>query len=871
MVIIKGETPKFPEHLPAYSLLGNNLYLPVNAELFPPVSDEELKKILLWQVQFFHPAIGLVGFEKSARVEMDSFIATGTSHAVKWNFARQGNPTVHPLQRISIEKTGEDILDLFKKDIEQKPLEDIPGGKPKDKSSGLLHKIADAAKFSGFSMLQKIGKILEGTDEDLTGKAIPGAGSQSPGFLATLFMNLFKLPAVQKINNWVNKSLEQLQREREDEIQRLLRMMEENPMEGLKYAIPLASDYAPRGTAQPSSKLSLRDTNFNLRGLGGGRAGDSWSIDKYYAELRTKYMRAAQDAVNKKDFKRAAYIYAHLLRDFNSAANVLQQGKMYREAAVIYKDHLKNKPAAAECLEKGGLLNDAIDLYIELDRDEKAGDLYGELGQQENSEKYYLRSIQKHIACQDYIYGAKLYKDKMKQPEPAKALLLQGWNKNIQSEKCLVDYFQIVRENKKANISEEINEIYQLHTPVDKRTSFLHAMVNANKFNATAEEHATTEKIAYEVVSQQIKAGELNNALILSQFVAGDHLLPGDLGRFVYNERTAITQGQRFKKCQLRKDVAWIRAYSQTGYFYALGYTREMLVFCRANWSGDADYAYWNSALTSGNIRLIARPYSIEKVMLYTPEGYALEPKYLQPNTYASRELSIDSPAWLPRNALGITINSYGLVAVLVIEKNALLLCEYTVDGKLQNSVICKNSKGELHEPDVVFNLSGDMVYRNNHYCIILNNAFTLISRDGVIVAPVIMESYASRFAVSDRMDRLEVLVASTENAVNYIEWSIQTNERKSEKLASPTRYDSTGIEMTHPIVDMKFLPGNYIAVSTKKLVEIYKLSETENEKPHLTQRIETENGIVTLLTTNDQNKIAILLDDGKIELQEIS
>ena len=87
MVIVHADDIKLPEHLPAYTCLANQLYIPVHAELYPPVSSTELQKILLWQVQFFHPTIGLVGFEKKDRLNIADLITITEPVNQSWYFA----------------------------------------------------------------------------------------------------------------------------------------------------------------------------------------------------------------------------------------------------------------------------------------------------------------------------------------------------------------------------------------------------------------------------------------------------------------------------------------------------------------------------------------------------------------------------------------------------------------------------------------------------------------------------------------------------------------------------------------------------------------------------------------------------------------
>ncbi len=129
--------------------------------------------------------------------------------------------------------------------------------------------------------------------------------------------------------------------------------------------------------------------------------------------------------MRKKIFKKAAYIYAHLLSDFSAAAATLRQGKYYREAAVLYKEHLNNLPMAATCYEEGGLIMEAIDIYTGLGKHEKAGDLYKELGRQESALSCYEKCVEAAAAHKDYLEEARIIIDKIEDKPRAKQVLLK--------------------------------------------------------------------------------------------------------------------------------------------------------------------------------------------------------------------------------------------------------------------------------------------------------------------------------------------------------------------------------------------------------------------------------------------------------------
>ncbi|MFL5727998.1 MAG: hypothetical protein ACJ75J_00810, partial [Cytophagaceae bacterium] len=479
-VIIRGEVSGI-EILDAYGLAADKLYIPVHTELFPILSQAELKSKLVWDLQIFHPHLGFVGFEKRDRLDLAALLFCLPPTEQKWNKAHSGIDPVPVLREIRIIKPSlEDVIESLKKGIDGKPLSEIP----KDEQSA-AGKLLDDLKHGLFKGLLYVSEKIPGSD----------SGSGTPGPL-------------NKMENWLRKNIDDLEKKRNAEIQRLLKMFDENTDEALRYAIPMDSPYLNRGTAEPGWKL-FRNTslNFNLGKLGGGQAVDGWNIGSYADDLRAKYHRAAQKAIENNDFKKAAYIYAHLLGDFYGAANVLVQGKHYREAALLYKDHLKNIPMAAETLEKGGLTLEAIELYEELHKYEKVGDLYDSIHQRDKASEYYEKSIDSLMGSGDYLEATRIIRTKLEDNIRAGKLLLKGWGESKQSEQCLKQYFDLVQDKEREELSKEVLEVYREHTRPHQKNSFLNVMAYMNSKNTDPEFMNTTRDLAYEIISDEAESG----------------------------------------------------------------------------------------------------------------------------------------------------------------------------------------------------------------------------------------------------------------------------------------------------------------------------------------------------------------------------
>ena len=404
LFIIFKDAEKIKQHdlLEPYTCMENILFIPVNAILAPQMSKEEIKTLLLWEVQVFHPTIGLIGFEKKDRIDLSSLISFNNNIDEDWSFAHTGMPDQPKLSQINVvQPTPEGLIESIQKEIGEKKLKDIPPAKEGERSAS--EKIIDTIKYGLF-------KVTAGLVYGISQLLSFGGSNNKSGSEAGL---------LQQLQQWLSQNIEELEKKRNKEINRLLNLFDKDTDEALQYAIPLNSPYLNRGSQTSSSSLSRNPLQFNLNKLGGGRVVDTWNIGDQYNELRNKYLKAAQHEIEKKDFRKAAYVYAHLLGDYHNAAKVLEQGKYYREAAALYKDHLKNKMAAAECLENGELYLDAIELYKDLHKDEKVGDLYTKINHTKQAAAFYEKHVDLKVKSSDFLDAARVMEEKLHQQERA--------------------------------------------------------------------------------------------------------------------------------------------------------------------------------------------------------------------------------------------------------------------------------------------------------------------------------------------------------------------------------------------------------------------------------------------------------------------
>jgi hypothetical protein len=83
-VVFKGEIPQRNKIRQPFGQIATNFFIPVNASLFPKVTASEIDGLKLWDIQFFHPYIGLVGFEHHDVRELVELIEFSANKRHEW-------------------------------------------------------------------------------------------------------------------------------------------------------------------------------------------------------------------------------------------------------------------------------------------------------------------------------------------------------------------------------------------------------------------------------------------------------------------------------------------------------------------------------------------------------------------------------------------------------------------------------------------------------------------------------------------------------------------------------------------------------------------------------------------------------------------
>lgn len=611
VIFSKADQSKLSELTEPYCSVTPKLFIPLNSELYPALSNEELKDLLIWPKQIFHPAFGFSGVEETDRLPLSSLFHFSHPELKDWSFAHPGSQSLPGLQSIRVPQPEvEDLVKELKRSLGEKDLKDITGN---ENDPSLLKKwgmnivyymLKGLFQFSIF-----LNKIFQSLARNTPGSASGGQPYSNPRDTGTGFFS------------WLEKKLDtfmiDLESKRAKEINRLLKMFDKNTDEALQYAIPINSQYQNRGISKSSASLFRRLANFNLNNLGGGQVTSYWDLgNNHLNNLRTKYNRAAEEAIKNKDYRKAAYVYAHLLGEYFHAARVLEDGGFHREAAAIHIRHLKNKPEAANCYARGGLYLEAIELYTELGADEVAGELHLKLKQHEKAKSAFRRTVNKKLAANDHIDASRVLDEKLSETAEAKKVLLDGWGSIYNSEKCLQNYYDLTIKHDPDQLIPEIKNIYQQKVATDHEISFLNVLEYVHKKNPDEQVQQTMHDIAFEIVHSRIEKKDRLVVKKLSNFFPDDKLLKADISRYVNN---SIETSRKKEKpaLHLGQDVIWKSVTRKFHYFLAVGIMKNALCLVRGNWDGHTEYHTLRDNIAAYmDVELITDPYSSSPVFL---------------------------------------------------------------------------------------------------------------------------------------------------------------------------------------------------------------------------------------------------------------
>ena len=518
-VILVGlnENPTFSRRVsPLVSLLPNVLSLK-SAQLNLTLLDHEIHfSAFPSELYLFLPSTGLITLERNATLKPRDFIILEQS-TLSWNHAVPAPISSSLLKVIRVELPEEEEIS-----IDAEGIGDLKDQKI-DSSKSTLNKIGKGLGLGlgglAAGPILGLGKIINMLPD--------GPGSTSPS-------------AFDKLEDWAAKNWKKIQNARQQELDKLMDLMDKNPEEGLRYALPLGGHEARRGKAAPGWTLGQRD--LRLGNSQGGAASDGWNLD-YETQLRLEkqYRKAANDAEAKEDYERAAYIYGELLNDWAAAASALIKAGRHRDAVGIYLHKLNNKQQAAAALEKAGLTLQAAELYLELKNYEQSGDLFFKIGQLEQARDLWKQAVDH---SHDPLDQARILNEKLSDRQAAIHTLDQAWRKNKQVTTCLKAQFKLLLLDKdQAPIQQLLDDLREApkSTLDDLQKAKLCVELKRNVLSEPF--HQPLEETVLRLASEQLR----NNPSLknghnilneLKQIHPEDQLLNRDTTRFIVQNKT---------------------------------------------------------------------------------------------------------------------------------------------------------------------------------------------------------------------------------------------------------------------------------------------------------------------------------------------
>jgi hypothetical protein len=179
-----------------YRCIGQALLIPQYASIQPQVAEEEWKNLLIYDWHFFHPGIGMVGFNHSDRVDLADLLTYPAALEQDWTLAQPGPPTAPALRQISVVQPKVEDIFTQVQGVGDKDLKDLGKNKPsaeddKDIRSTLLNSLE--------KLLSQRPNLREGESQGWLGKMLD------------------------RLEMRISKMLADLQKQRESEIDRLLK------------------------------------------------------------------------------------------------------------------------------------------------------------------------------------------------------------------------------------------------------------------------------------------------------------------------------------------------------------------------------------------------------------------------------------------------------------------------------------------------------------------------------------------------------------------------------------------------------------------------------------------------------------------------
>jgi tetratricopeptide (TPR) repeat protein len=673
-----------PARWQPYRRLAGRLYLPVNAVLTPAIEERELEALLAdGCIYVFHPIVGLVVFDSAQALQVSDLFVAKVQTIADWNHAQQGIgfvkrlTAVEPTQKFDLQvllETAGDDIGSQSLDAEKLPKSSLEPG------DGILSKLLLCGGVALSAIVQQLAKLAPKT-------------ASAPTWINSL-------------HSWANKIrqnyLQGLDARRNREILRLMQLLEKDPDEGLRYALPLHGD-PHRGQGAPGSRLTERQTRYS-GGHSGGPA-DLWNLEEQHRQrLHQRYRELATREMHLGRYGRAGYILANLLGDHAAAASALEQGRLFREAALIYQERLRRPQEAARCLERGGLLTEAIALYEELQDWETVGDLYMRIEQTEAAAGAFESAVAERHSAGDHLAAARLLEQKLDAADRAAHELWGSWPTSKQAAQCLQAYFDLLARGGKHELAQKrVDQLAAQTLEIDPTVALVEQLARlATRYPSPAVRTLAADRTLVRAAGALAIAGLHRRRLInaISQLVPADRLLSRDCQRFLMQQSDRVSPrvvkpARTNNKCELVKEfklpngVDWRSLLSSGDSFIAAGFRDRDLILVRGRWNGtilQPSRTPWRVApqFVGSPILLEADRAAIRQVFVHVPGCAPFDTARVFPATeeFCDAVTAQTHPA-LTAHTLAMSCCPAGPFWQVTSQDQRIVLSQYQNDGQL--------------------------------------------------------------------------------------------------------------------------------------------------------------------------------------------
>ena len=237
---------------PEYGVVAGRLYLPVEARLDPRALESEIADLIAGNDDdyIFHPSIGLVRIDQRERLGVADLLQPPPWAETDWNYAQPGIAPRRPLTSIEPETppTSDEIFfdaaqdDIATEDLEQTSNRSSSAERSRSTSTG------------GGAIGHWLGNRHAETAPDANSEIRDGE------------------------HPWPSRKTKTSHRAvRNEPVDRLLQLLQDDPDEGLRYAVPLEGT-PRRGSAPAGDQLTKRIVDFDLRGLAASGPAGTWEV-----------------------------------------------------------------------------------------------------------------------------------------------------------------------------------------------------------------------------------------------------------------------------------------------------------------------------------------------------------------------------------------------------------------------------------------------------------------------------------------------------------------------------------------------------------------------------------------------------------------